>query len=58
MAIGLLTSVDLEMLGERFHRYFPVESDDLFGDLLNQLDEVEATPLGKGVSIQRKSAND
>ena len=54
VAIGLLTSLELEMLGERFNRFFPVEQDSLFDDLLIQLDQVEATPLGKGVAPQRK----
>jgi hypothetical protein len=54
VAIGLLTSLELEMLGERFNRFFPVEQDSLFDDLLIQLDQVEATPLGKGVALQRK----
>lgn len=55
VAVGLLTSVELEMLEERFDRFFPVEHDEMFDDLLTQLDQVEAIPLGKGVSLQRKS---
>lgn len=54
VAVGFLTSADLTMLGERFNRYFPVEHDDVFDDLLRQLDNVEAAPLGKGVSLQIK----
>ncbi len=54
VAIGFLTSTDLKLLGERFSRYFPVEHDDVFDDLLRQLDNVEAAPLGKGVSLQVK----
>ena len=54
VAVGLLTSADLKLLGARFDRYFPVEHDDVFDDLLSQLDQLEATPFGKGVSIQRK----
>lgn len=55
VAVGLLTSVELEMLGEWFDRFFPVEHDEMFDDLLAQLDQVEAIPLGKGVSLRRKS---
>lgn len=51
VAVGLLTGIELEMLGERFDRFFPVEHDEMFDDLLTQLDRVEATPLGKGVSL-------
>lgn len=54
VAVGLLTSVELEMLGDRFDRYFPIENDDMFGDLLMQLDLIEATPLDRGVVIRRK----
>jgi hypothetical protein len=42
-------------LGERFDRYFPVEREDVFADLIAELDKVEAIPFDKGVSIQRKS---
>lgn len=51
IVVGLLTSRELEMLGERFQR---VEPDDLFADLLTQLDEFEATPVEEGVAIRRK----
>ncbi|WP_447725892.1 hypothetical protein [Sphingomonas koreensis] len=55
VAVGFLTDADLRLLGERFDRYFPVEQEDVFADLIAELDKVEAIPFGKGVSIQRKS---
>ena len=54
IAVGFLTSTDLAMLRERFNRYFPIEHDDVFDDLLRQLDNIEAAPVGKGVSFQVK----
>ena len=54
VAVGFLTGADLRLLGERFDRYFPVEHGDVFAELLSELDKVEATPFGSGVSIQRK----
>jgi hypothetical protein len=53
--MGFLTSAELAMLGKRFERYFPVARDTMFDDLLAQLDLVEATPLGSGVSIQTRA---
>ncbi|MCW4463511.1 hypothetical protein OK349_17520 [Sphingomonas sp. BT-65] len=55
VAVGFLTDADLRLLGERFDRYFPVEQEDVFADLIAELDKVEAIPFEKGVSIQRKS---
>lgn len=54
VAVGFLTSAELTMLGERFERYFPVEDGDVFADLLEKLDQVEATPTARGVAIQPK----
>lgn len=54
VAVGFLTTRDLELLGAGFHRHFPVDHDDMFADLLQKLDQVEATPLGKGVALQVK----
>jgi hypothetical protein len=53
VAVGFLTERDLRMLGDGFRRYAPVPDDDIFRDLLEKLDEVEATPLGRGVTLAR-----
>ena len=52
VAVGFLTQRDLDVLGGGFHRLFPVERDEVFADLLRQLDDVEASPMGKGVLLQ------
>jgi hypothetical protein len=54
VAVGFLTSVELAMLGERFERYFPVKDGNVFADLLEKLDRVEATPMATGVTIHMK----
>ena len=41
VAVGLLTARDLEVLGQGFTRLFPVDSDDVFSDLLIQLGQIE-----------------
>jgi hypothetical protein len=50
--VGFLTQRDLDVLGGGFNRLFPIERDDVFADLLRQLDDVEASPSGKGVLLQ------
>ena len=47
VAVGFLTSADLRLLGERFDRYFPVEHEDVFTELISELDKIEATPFGR-----------
>lgn len=42
IAVGFLTSADLAMLGERFDRYFPVEHEEAFSNLLSAIDEADA----------------
>ncbi len=54
VAVGFLTERDLKVLGEGFTRAMPVQEDDVFADLLAQLDDVEATPLGSGVVLHRR----
>ena len=44
VAVGLLTQRDLDALGTRFHRLFPIERDDSFDDLVAQLDAIPALP--------------
>jgi hypothetical protein len=51
VSVGFLTQQDLDLLGSAFTRHFSVQHDDVFADLLRQLDQVEATPLGKGVAL-------
>ena len=55
VAVGFLTDADLRLLGERFERYFPIEHEDVFAELVSELDKIEATPFERGVSIQPKS---
>lgn len=45
VSIGFLTPHDLEVLGAGFTRHFPVPDDNLFADLLDQLDKVEVEPM-------------
>jgi hypothetical protein len=44
VAIGLLTSHDLKMLGEGFTRHFPVPEGEAFVELIRQLDAIEWEP--------------
>ena len=44
VSVGLLTQRDLDVLGTSFTRHFPVPRDDMFADLLDRLDQVEAVP--------------
>lgn len=51
VAIGFLRQTDLDRLGNTFTAHVPIADDDIFDGLLAQLDSVEASPLGKGISI-------
>ena len=42
VAVGLLTSRDLDRLGEGFKRCFPVSDDSKFEDLLRAIDEADS----------------
>jgi hypothetical protein len=42
VAVGLLTTRDLDRLGSGFKRCFPVSDDRKFDDLLRAIDEAEA----------------
>jgi hypothetical protein len=42
VAVGLLTTRDLDRLGSGFKRCFPVSDDGKFEDLLKAIDEAEA----------------
>ena len=52
VAFGFLTGRDLKLLGRGFNRHFPIENDDLFVDLIEQLDQVEIEPVGNGIIIR------
>jgi hypothetical protein len=43
IAVGLLTSRDLEALGASFNRYYPVDETPCFGELLRAIDEADRT---------------
>lgn len=52
VAVGFLTQNDLRVLGDGFRRYTKVEhGNDMFADLLAKLDQIEAVPLGRGVTL-------
>ena len=51
VSVGFLSENDLLKLGETFTRHFTVPHDDMFADLIAQLDEIEAQPFGKGVVL-------
>ena len=40
VAVGLLTQRDVEVLGVGFRRLFPLEDNETFDDLLEQLDRL------------------
>lgn len=42
VAVGLLTSRDLDRLGDGFKRCFPVSDDRKFEDLLRAIDEADS----------------
>jgi hypothetical protein len=51
VSIGFLSARDLERLGATFTKHIPVPDDDIFVDLLAQLDRAEAVPAGEGIAI-------
>jgi hypothetical protein len=54
VAVGLLTQHDLDVLGQGFKRSYRVHGIEGFEDLLERLDEVEATPTA-GFAKPRRS---
>jgi hypothetical protein len=50
VAVGLLTTRDLERLGHGFKRCFPVSDDSKFEDLLRAIDAADAASLRAGRS--------
>lgn len=45
VAVGLLTTRDLDRLGSGFRRCFPVSDDGQFEDLLRAIDDADAAHL-------------
>jgi hypothetical protein len=41
VAVGLLTQHELELLGKGFDRAFPIDSENVFEDLLRAIDEAD-----------------
>ena len=39
VAVGLLTQHELDLLGQGFDRAFPIDSENVFEDLLKAIDE-------------------
>lgn len=54
VAVGFLSQADLTLLGSGFTRQFPVIHDDIFADLLGQLDKIDVSPHGNGVVLRVK----
>ena len=54
VAFGFLTSRDLELLGSGFNRHFPVANDDLFAELIVQLDRIEIEPAERGIILRTR----
>lgn len=54
VAFGFLTNRDLELLGSGFNRHFPVTNDDLFAELIDQLDRVEIEPADRGIILRTR----
>jgi hypothetical protein len=41
VAVGLLTQHELELLGKGFDRAFPIDSENVFEELLRAIDEAD-----------------
>jgi hypothetical protein len=54
VAFGFLTRRDLELLGSGFNRHFPVANDDLFAELIDQLDRIEIAPADRGIILRTR----
>lgn len=57
VALAFLTQQHLDQLGAGFRNYLPVQQDDMFDELLGKLDQVEAAPLGRGVTLMPPKPN-
>jgi hypothetical protein len=52
VAFGFLTDRDLKLLGSGFSRLYPIEDENLFADLIEQLDRIEIERLDQGIIIR------
>ena len=52
VAFGFLTDRDLKLLGSGFNRHFPIDDENLFADLIEQLDRIEIERTDQGVVIR------
>jgi hypothetical protein len=52
VAFGFLTDGDLKLLGSGFNRHFPIDDDNLFADLIEQLDCIKIERLDQGIIIR------
>lgn len=52
VAFGFLTDRDLKLLGSGFNRHFPIDDDNLFADLIEQLDCIKIERLDQGIIIR------
>jgi hypothetical protein len=52
VAFGFLTDHDLKLLGSGFSRHFPIQDENLFADLIEQLDRIEIERLDQGIIIR------
>ena len=52
VSVAFLTHDDLERLGGNFRRHLPIVDDDIFADLILNLDKVSAEPFGEGVVLK------
>ena len=55
VSVGFLTQLDLERLGRQFTSHIPVAQDDMFADILAQLDEIDIEQLGPAIVLRPKS---
>lgn len=55
VSVGFLTQLDLERLGRQFTNHIPVAQDDMFADILAQLDEIDIEQLGPAIVLRPKS---
>jgi hypothetical protein len=55
VAVGLLTSRDLERLGSGFSRCFPVSDDGKFDELLRAIDVADAAALRGSRTAQHRA---
>lgn len=58
ISIGFLTERDLERLGKTFTRHIEIPDDDLFADLLEKLDHIEASPQRDSVLLTTHRGED